>query len=90
MLLANPYFSKLFVIHNDDSHTQLGTLISQNNQLIVFYSPKLDLTHTQYTTTERELLSIVVTLKKILYILLGQEINVYTNHKNLTYKNFNT
>ena len=65
-------------------------MISQNNQPIAFYSHKLAPAQTRYTTTERELLSIVETLKEFRNILLGQEIKVYTDHKNLTYKNFNT
>ena len=57
---------------------------------IAFYSRKLQPAQTQYTTTECELLSIVETLKEFKNILLGQQIVVYTDHKNLTYKNFNT
>eukprot|EP00957_Ditylum_brightwellii_P045630 3462274-Ditylum_brightwellii.AAC.1 len=43
-----------------------------------------------YITTEKELLAIVETLKECRNILLGQRITVYIDHKNLTYKNFNT
>jgi hypothetical protein len=89
-LLAYPDFEEEFVIHTDASHTQLGAVISQRGKPIAFYSRKLKPEQTRYTTTERELLSIVETLKEFRNILLGQRIVVYTDHKNLTCKNFNT
>ena len=89
-LLAFPDFSKKFVIHTDASHTQLGAVISQDGKPIAYYSRKLKPEQTRYTTTERELLSIVETLKEFRNILLGQRIEVHTDHKNLTCKNFNT
>ena len=89
-LLAYPDFNKPFIIHTDASHTQLGAVISQNDKPIAFYSRKLKPEQTRYTTTERELLSIVETLKEFRNILLGQQIVVHTDHKNLTCKNFNT
>ena len=89
-LLSYPDFNKPFEIHTDASHTQLGAVISQNNKPIAFYSRKLQPAQTQYTITECELLSIVKTHKEFKNILLGQQIVVYTDHKNLTYKNFNT
>ena len=44
----------------------------------------------KYTTTKKELLSIVSSLKKFCNIILGHPIAVYTNHNNLTYKILNT
>ena len=89
-LLVYPDFNKPFIIHTDASHTQLGAVISQDNKPIAFYSRKLNPAQTRYTTTERELLSIVETLKEFRNILLGHRIKVYTDHKNLTFVNFNT
>ena len=90
VLLAYPNFNNRFDIHTDASQTQLGAVISQDNKPIAFYSRKLNPAQTRYTTTEKELLSIVETLKEFRNILLGQQIRVYTDHKNLTYKQFNT
>jgi len=89
-LLVYPDFSQPFVLHTDASHKQLGAVISQNDKPIAFYSRKLNPAQTRYTTTERELLSIVETLKEFRNILLGHQIIVHTDHKNLTYANFNT
>ena len=82
-LLAYPDFNKPFEIHTDASHTQLGSVVSQDNKPIAFYSRKLNPAQTRYTTTERELLGIVETLKEFRNILLGQQIVVYTDHQNL-------
>ena len=90
VLLDYPNFSEEFVIHTDASHTQLGAVISQSGKPIAFYSRKLKPEQTRYTTTERELLSIVETLKEFRNILHGQQIVVHTDHKKLTCKNFNT
>ena len=89
-MLAFPDYSKPFEIHTDASAFALGAVISQNKKTIAFYSRKLNLAQTRYTTTERELLSIVETLKEFRTMLLGYKIIVWTDHKNLTCTNFNT
>jgi len=89
-LLAYPNFDKPFQIHTDASHCQLGAAASQEGKPISFCSRKLNPAQTRYTTTERELLSVVETLKEYWNILLGQQIEVFTDHKNPVYKQFNT
>ena len=63
-LLSYPNFNEPFDIHTDASDLQLGAVISQNNKPIAFYSRKLNPAQTKYTTTEKELLAIVETLKE--------------------------
>ena len=63
MLLSYPNFNQTFDIHMDTSNLQLGAVISQNGKPIVFNSKKLNPEQTGYTTTEKELLTIVETLK---------------------------
>jgi hypothetical protein len=74
VLLLYPDFNKPFHIHTDASHYQLGAVISQNIRPIAFYSRKLQPAQVRYITTERELLSIIATLKEFRNILLGQRI----------------
>jgi RNase H-like domain found in reverse transcriptase len=90
VLLAYPDFSKKFKIFTDASNKQLGAVITLEGQPIAYYSRKLNSSQLNYTTTEKGLLSIVETLKEFQSVLLGQDIVVYTDHKNLTYKVFNT
>jgi RNase H-like domain found in reverse transcriptase len=66
VMLAYPDFNEPFEIHTDASHYQLGAVISQKGKPIAFYNKKLNPAQTRYTTTERELLSIVETFEGVL------------------------
>ena len=90
VLLAYPDFNAPFEIHTDASRLQIGAVISQKGKPIAFYSQNMNIAQYNYTTTDKELLSIVATLKEFRNILLEHQITVYTDHKNLTYKIFNT
>ena len=84
-LLAYPDWSKPFIVHTDASDYQLGAVISQDDKPIAFFSRKLNRAQKNYTTTEKELLSIVECLKQFRNILYGYEIIVYSDHKNLVH-----
>jgi hypothetical protein len=83
-VLAYPDFSKPFEIYMDASSTQLGAVITQDNRPIAFFSRKHSKVQQKYSVTEIELLAIVETLKEFKGMLWGQDINDYTDHKNLT------
>ncbi len=83
-VLAYLDFLKPFEIYTDTSSTQLGAVITQDNRPIAFFSRKLSKMQQKYNVTEIELLTRVETLKEFKGMLWGQDIKVYTDHKNLT------
>jgi hypothetical protein len=83
-VLAYLDFSNPFEMYTDTSSTQLGAVITQDNRPIAFFSKKLSEMQQKYKFTEIELLTIVETLKEFKEMLWGQDIKVYTDHKNLT------
>ncbi len=63
VVLAYPDYSKVFEIYTDACSKLLGTVITQNNRPLAFFSPKLSNTQCKYSVTKNELLAIVETLK---------------------------
>ncbi len=84
VILAYPDFTKPFEIYTHASTMQLGSVITQGNRPIAFFSRKLSVTQTKYSVTKIELLAIVKTLKEFQGMLWGQTIKVYTDHTHLT------
>ena len=71
VLLGYPDFNAPFEIHTDSSKLKIGVVISQKGNHIAFYSQKINSAQQNYTTTEKELFSVVATLKEFRNILLG-------------------
>ncbi len=71
------------MIYTDASSKQLGTVITQDNRLIAFFSRKLSDVQRKYSVTKIELLAIAETLKEFKGMLWGQNIKVFTDHANL-------
>ena len=83
IVLAYPDFSREFEINTDALSKQLGSLLTQGNRPLAFFSRKLSTAQQKYSVTELELLAIVETLKEFKGMLWGQRLKVYTDHKNL-------
>jgi hypothetical protein len=60
-----PDFNKTFHIYTDASDTQRGSVITQDDKPLAFYSRKRNSAQKHYTTGEQELLSVVETLKGV-------------------------
>ena len=82
-LLTYPGFNENFKIYTDASNLQLGAVILQKGKPIAFYSRKRTESQQRYTVTERELLSIIETMKSFRTILLGQKLRIHTDHTSL-------
>ena len=78
-LLTYPDFNEESIIKTNDRDFQLGAVIKQKGKPTDYYSIKPTDYHNEYTFTEKELTSIVETLKGFRTILLGHKLRIYTD-----------
>ena len=76
-----PDYTKTFHIYTDTSDYQLGAAIIQDGKPIAYWSRSLSKAQLNYTTTEKELLAIVLCSKEYRKILQGGILTVFTDHK---------
>ena len=85
VLLRFPDHSIPFEIFTDASNHQIGATIKQRNLPIAYFSKKLTPTQRRYSTIEQKMLAIAEVLKEYHNFLLGANITIFTDHKNLLF-----
>ncbi len=83
VLCAYPNHNKPFNIDTNASNFQLGSCIMQDCQPIAYYSKNSNNAQHNYSTVDKELLSIVMTLHEFWSLLLGVELHIHTDTKNI-------
>lgn len=88
-LLAHPHSSVPLALFCDASNTCAGAVLQQyvnkSWQPLGYYSKKFSATQQKYSTYDRELLSIYMSMKHFRKMFEGRELIVFTDHKPLTY-----
>jgi hypothetical protein len=84
-LAAYPDHNKWINVYTDTSDFQLGACIIQEGRPVGYFSRKLTKTQQKYITMEKEMLSTILTLEEFQGLLLGADIHVFADHKNVMF-----
>jgi hypothetical protein len=89
-ILVFPNWNKEFHVHVDTSSISLGAVLAQPREgdidhMLAFARRNLSMVEINYTTTEREGLSMVYALQKFRHYLLGGHFKMFTYHSALKY-----
>lgn len=86
-ILANPDFSKEFIIQTDASDVGVGAVLVQgeglDERVIAYFSKKLTKASQKYQVTERECLAVILAVEKFRPYIEGTSFKVITDHASL-------
>lgn len=88
-LLAYPSIDSEWSIQTDASNYAFGAVLQQKTngcwQPFGFFSRKMSVAQTKYSTYDKELLAIYAAVKHFHYMIEGRKFHILTDHKPLTY-----
>ena len=87
LVLALPYFNKVFQVDCDASGIAIGVVLSQEGRPVAYFSEKLNDAKRKYSVYDQEFCAIVQALKKWRQYLLPKVFVLYTSHQSLQYLN---
>ena len=90
-VLAHPRADTEFILDCDASGSALGCVLSQmhgpEEKVIAFASRAMNKAEKNYSTTRREMLSVIFGVKHFRYYLLGSHFTIRTDHNSLKWLN---
>lgn len=84
-VLRYPNFNDTFTLTTDASNVGLGAILSQQGHPVCYISRTLNEPELNFTTTEKETLAIVWSVKRLRQYLLGRQFIIQTDHQALTW-----
>ncbi|KAI4292771.1 hypothetical protein PAPHI01_2045 [Pancytospora philotis] len=81
--LSYPDFSKPFNLYTDASDEGIGAVLTQESNILGFFSHKFTLAQSRYTVSEKELLAVIMALTHFRNVVYLSHVNILTDHANL-------
>ncbi|KAL4347857.1 hypothetical protein GQ457_17G010820 [Hibiscus cannabinus] len=85
LVLVQPELGKEFTVYSDASHSGLGFVLMEGDNVVAYASRQLKPHELNYPTHDLELATIVFALKIWRHYLYGEKCHMFTDHKSLKY-----
>ena len=84
-VLALPNFNLEFTIKADASNSGIETILSQGGRPVVYFSKALSPTHQLLSVYEKDMLAILIAVRKWNAYVVGRHFKIKTNHQSLRF-----
>ena len=84
-VLVLPDFTQEFIVEADASQYGIGAVLSQKGRPVAYFSKALSIKHQTLSVYEKEMMAILVAVKRWNSYLLGRHFKIKTNHQSLKF-----
>ncbi|KAL4312297.1 hypothetical protein GQ457_01G050670 [Hibiscus cannabinus] len=88
-VLALPDFQKEFLVETDASANGVGAVLIQNGRPLAYFSKGLGVKHQALSIYDKEMLAVLLTVKKWSSYLVGRHFKIRTDHQSLRFLSSN-